>query len=866
MPPRPVAGNPAYVAPRPRGRHAAILAELNPPQLEAVETLEGPLLILAGAGSGKTRVVTRRIANLIAHGVPPWTILAVTFTNKAAGEMRRRVEELVGTGGVWLSTFHSFCARLLRREAAALDLSPDYTIYDEGDARDVLKRILKPLDLDKKKFSPAVLKRAVSDFKNRGLTPDDVPQNSWRARIIHQVYTAYAETLRRNHALDFDDLLLHALRLFQTRGEVLERWQRRFRYLLVDEYQDTNACQYELIKLLGRAHGNVCVTGDPDQSIYAWRGADVRNILSFERDFPNAKVVRLEQNYRSTANILAAADAVIAHNTERKKKKLWTEKEAGQKGEVLAAEDDEMEAYAVAARIGELVAQKGRSFGELAVFYRTNAQSRALETAFIQATLPYQLVGGTAFYERREVKDVLAYLRLAVNPRDDAAFLRTVNVPKRGVGQTTVEKLAARAAELGLPLAETVGRPEVLAAFRPQTRRGLTEFAAVLKKLRQAEKRPVAPVVRIALEKSGLLKSLEDTAEEDRLANLEELVNAAAAYDAEHAGEARQAGADKDDKDGSKSRKNNKAADIENENPAAGAEQEAERAGTLAGFLEEIALVADVDRYEEDHDRVTLMTLHSAKGLEFPVVFIVGLEEGLFPLGRRPAVPDEGEDLDKALAREETSAKRQEEEERRLFYVGVTRAREELYLTHARFRRRYGYGETAVPSRFLDEIPPELLTGDVRRGRAGDDIFTVEDEDDDTKGNAAFTAFERQVRTAQTGGRRKRYAGNFHGRNYHSRSGRPLVHSKPSSRRARGKTRPEATGKPAEKEPFPDGELSQLDGPGYEVGDAVEHSKFGRGVVVSFSGSGQNVKVRVRFKRAGPRLLLVRLAGLKRVR
>lgn len=801
-----------------------ILADLNPPQREAVETLDGPLLILAGAGSGKTRVVTRRIANLIRHGVPPWAILAITFTNKAAGEMRRRVEDLTGpAGGVWISTFHSFCARILRRDGPEMGLSPDFTIYDEDDAKEILRKIVKDLDLDEKRHKPAAMKRVISDFKNRGLSPDDVPQNSLDNRILQKIYAIYAQALRRNQALDFDDLLLDAVRLFRGRPDVLERRRNRFAYILVDEYQDTNGCQYELVKLLGLPRGNVCVTGDPDQSIYAWRGADVRNILSFERDFPNARVVRLEQNYRSTPDILAVAQAVIQNNVERKEKGLWTDNVSGAKPRLLAVADEYEEAATVVRLVKEAAETGRRKFGDIAVFYRTNAQSRILETAFLESGVPYQLVGGTAFYERREVKDALAWLRLTVNSKDDGAFLRAVNAPRRGVGKASLDQLAQRAGENAVSLLEAAGNDAFLSAFRPAARKGLGQMAQRLASLRTMPAKPVSAVVRAAVETSGLLKDLLDSNEDDRVLNLEELVNAAAAYDAAQ------------DELAGKSVKTDVAPD---DPSAADAIADAARAGTVAGFLEQIALIADADHVSEDADRATLMTLHTAKGLEFPLVFIVGMEDGLLPLIRKGgqggqfADPEKftGEDLD-------AEELKRTEEERRLFYVGVTRAREELILLRTFVRRRYGFTEMAIPSRFLSEIPEELLDQAAKRRnkpQPADACAFTDSKVDEEAGFAdergasdfaqaeddAFSAFEAEIRT----------------------------------------------GSALQAHQAEDDDFSQLEGPGYEVGDNVRHPKFGRGTVLEISGGGLNLKVLVRFSKVGAKLLQVRTAKLERIR
>ena len=599
-----------------------IFSNLNPPQLEAVKTIEGPLLILAGAGSGKTRVVTRRIANIMASGARPWEVLAITFTNKAAGEMKRRVEDLVGQSGAWISTFHSFCARVLRREAEALGYSRDFTIYDDEDSMGIVKEVLKEMGVDKedKRLGARTVRQEISGFKNKVLTPDDVPDGMFHERLIKQAYVGYEKELRKNAAFDFDDLLIQTVMMFRNRPDILERYQDRFKYVLVDEYQDTNACQYHLIKSLGSKHRNVCATGDPDQSIYGWRGADVRNILSFEKDFPEAKIVKLEQNYRSTKMILKAADAVIENNVERKPKSLWTENDDGDAITLLQTSDEQMESYQVARKISDHV-RAGKMYNDIAVFYRTNAQSRAVETALIQSAIPYQLIGGTAFYERREIKDALSYLRLIVNPKDDAAFHRIVNVPRRAVGDAAVEQIEIEANRTGRSLLETLDGPDAeafISTFKGKAKSGIIQFARLMDTLRAMPQYPVANALRTLLEESGLRDSFEDAGEKERVENLNELVNAAAEFDRENDPE--------------------KTRIPEGLPPEPGAfdglEELTERNASLAGFLENSALLSPTDKLDPNQDRVTLMTLHMAKGLEYPIVFLTGLEEGLLPLVR----------------------------------------------------------------------------------------------------------------------------------------------------------------------------------------------------------------------------------------
>jgi DNA helicase-2/ATP-dependent DNA helicase PcrA len=801
-------------APRPE-----ILADLNEPQREAVTTLSGPLLILAGAGSGKTRVVTRRIACLIANGVRPWEILAITFTNKAAGEMRRRVEDLVGASGVWLATFHSFCARILRREAGVLQLSPDFSIYDVDDTAAVLRDVLRAMHLDDRRYTPGVLRQTISRLKAAAVGPDDMEAGSFHQRCVQQVYEEYQRILKKNQALDFDDLLLRGVDLLRGHEEVLRRYRERFRHLLVDEYQDTNGCQYELVKLLGQAHRNVCATGDPDQSIYAWRGADVQNILSFEKDFPEAKVVRLEQNYRSTGRILAVASAVIRHNQDRKEKDLWSEKAEGEKVVLITAENDDAERkdsepVEVATQV-KRQADDGRSYREIAVFYRTNAQSRALETAFIRAGIPYQLVGGTPFYERREVKDALAYLRLIVNPADDVSFARIVNVPRRGLGDATLDPLAKEAARRNGPLFDVLADGKWLEReIKPKPRAELVRFAGLITGWRGPPAGPVRPLVVRVLEESGLLGWLKGAGEDERSENLEQLVNAAAEYDERCTVNSPRAG------------------EPPPEPGAYDGLEDLQAQGSLSGFLENAALVQPTDALAGDAERATLMTLHMAKGLEFPVVFITGLEDGLLPLMRSArGARDEG-DYDPDAER------RALEEERRLFYVGVTRAQERVFLLHARFRMKYGHSERTVPSRFLAEIPHQLLDRQDTLRMAGlleaERAFVRRGER--KHGARSFEEFEKELDEFEADGPKARA---------------PKLPADPVPVGAAGREL--------------DRETSQDDFAGLDVGDRVHHPKFGEGQVVELRGSGLDAKARILFGRAGSKLILLSHARLRKL-
>jgi DNA helicase-2/ATP-dependent DNA helicase PcrA len=640
----------------------ALLRDLNPPQREAVTAGDGPLLVLAAAGSGKTRVIAHRIAHLVGvRGVDPRHVLAVTFTNKAAGEMRRRVEALLAPIGLeppLVATFHAACVRILRRHARHVGYAPQFTIYDEDDRAALVKECMRAEGLDDPALTPSAVVHRLSAAKNQMLSPDDVERvaRGPREERLAAVYRRYQARLLASGAVDFDDLLLLTVRLLDENPEVLGWYRARWQHMLVDEYQDTNRAQYRIIRLLTGEPGNVCVVGDPDQSIYKWRGADVRNILDFERDYPGTQVVRLEQNYRSTKRILAAAGAVIANNTSRRDKALWTENEEGERPALYRAWDEHEEANFVAQRVLG-VRGEGRAWSDVAVFYRTNAQSRVLEDALRRSGIPYVIVGGVRFYERKEIKDTLAYLRLVANPADDVAFLRAVQEPGRGVGRTSLARLQEVAGREGRALLAQAAAPPPDVGGKP--RRSLEEFAALMARLREERAGTTLPAfidrVLAACGYREALKAERSSEAEARLENLEELI--AAAEDFERSAPARAEGG-----------------------PPA----------VLEGFLDQVALVSDVDELEEGARAVTLMTLHAAKGLEFPAVFLTGMEEGVFPHAR--SLHDTA-DI---------------EEERRLCYVGFTRARTRLFLSFALHRRLSGYG-VGEPSRFLAEIPEDDL-------------------------------------------------------------------------------------------------------------------------------------------------------------
>ena len=725
-----------------------LLAQLNPMQQQAVRHGSGPLLLLAGAGSGKTRALTHRIAWLVReHGVRPWNILAVTFTNKAAGEMKERLEELLGGDeGVWVSTFHAACVRVLRQEIEALGFNRHFTIYDDQDQERLLKTLLKEAGIEEKTLKPRTLAAAIDRAKNQALWPEDYPAEDYASEQIGKLYALYQQRLQQANALDFGDLLMLTVRLFEEHPDVLGKYQRRFEHILVDEFQDTNQIQYKLIHMLAGGHGNLCVVGDDDQSIYRWRGAEIGNILGFERDYPGCTTIRLEQNYRSTGTILDAAGAVVARNLGRKEKSLWTDNPPGEPLTLETLPDDRDEAAYVAGEITRLK-RNGRHLRDIAVFYRTNAQSRGLEEALRNERIPYAMFGGVKFYMRMEVKDILAYLRLLANPADSVSARRIINVPPRGIGAVTVAKIAAYETEAG----------GFLSACRMALDQGALKGAAAGKVLAFVE------LIETFRQRSATTPYPQLTAE------LIEETDYGPQLRQERTDEARNR--------------------IENlEQLLAGMEEHYGREGTLDDYLEQVALITDVDSYDPSLDRVSLMTLHAAKGLEFPVVFMVGMEEGLFPHSRTSGMD---EDL---------------EEERRLCYVGMTRAMDKLYLTHARRRRIFGDYQFNPPSCFLQEIPTEFL-----------------------------------ARTNPTG---------LH---------RPASHNLAS---LFDQPAPEI----AEEDAFADEEDVRMvpdAEDGLRLGMQVRHVKFGVGTVRRVEGQGENQKVIVYFHRFGPKKLLVKFAGLE---
>jgi len=763
-------------------RSMSIYDTLNEPQREAVLHTDGPLLILAGAGSGKTRVLTHRIAYLIdERGVNPWNILAITFTNKAAEEMRQRVDSLVSFGAesIWVSTFHSACVRILRRFIDRLGYDNRFTIYDTDDQKTLMKEVCRKVDIDTKVYKERNLLAAVSSAKNEMILPDEFELNAggdFGQLKIAKVYREYEAQLKANNALDFDDLLVKTVQLLETQPDVLEYYQERFRYIMVDEYQDTNTVQFRLVRLLAGKYRNLCVVGDDDQSIYKFRGANIRNILDFEHEFPDAHVVRLEQNYRSTGNILNAANGVIRNNRNRKEKTLWTDNGDGEKIQLRQFDTAFDEAEYIAEDIKKEV-QEGASYNDSAVLYRTNAQSRLFEEKFIAMNIPYKIVGGINFYARREIKDLLAYLKTVDNGQDDLAVRRIINVPKRGIGLTTINRIQESADEREIGFYEALLAPDLIPGVGRSASK-LDSFAALIEYFKgQTEKESITDLLREIIEKTGYVESLEaeDKVEaESRIENIDELVNKAAAYEEDC--------------------------------------QDRGEEASLSGFLEEVALVADIDSLDEDQDYVVLMTLHSAKGLEFPHVYLAGMEDGLFP-SYMTITSDDNEDL---------------EEERRLCYVGITRAEEKLTLTCARRRMVRGETQFNKMSRFIKEIPMELIDTGNRKIEEGTQI-PVQNTYSHAKEAFRARPFASQFSASQSSGK--------------TTGKQPFSSLQKGSQILAGKS----------------GSLS------YQVGDRVRHTKFGEGTVLEIKEGGRDYEVTVEFDSAGVRKMFAMFARLVKV-
>lgn len=739
----------------------SIYDTLNTEQKEAVFHTEGPLLILAGAGSGKTRVLTHRIAYLIeGKGVNPWNILAITFTNKAAGEMRERVDNIVGFGSesIWVSTFHSTCVRILRRFIDRLGYDNNFTIYDADDQKTVMKDVCRYLQIDTKNFKERALLNTISSAKDQMILPEEFKLQAggdFRQQKIAQVYEEYEKTLKSNNALDFDDLLVKTVQLLETQPDVLEYYQERFRYIMVDEYQDTNTVQFKLISILAGKYKNLCVVGDDDQSIYKFRGANIKNILNFEQEFEDAKVIKLEQNYRSTSNILDAANAVISHNVGRKDKKLWTENGKGEKIKFREFDNAYDEAEYIVGDIRENVEKGFCTYHGNAILYRTNAQSRMFEERFVTANIPYKVVGGVNFYARKEIKDLLAYLKTVDNGKDDLAVKRIINVPKRGIGATTINRVQENAVERGISFYDALCSVDLIPGIGRASSK-LESFVALIEHLKQrTEETSIAGLMDEIIEMIGYEEYLSAEGDEEaeaRMENIDELKNKIVAYEES----------------------------CENEKP------------TLSGFLEEVALVADIDSLDENSDYVVLMTLHSAKGLEFPCVYLAGMEDGLFPSYMTITADDPMEI----------------EEERRLCYVGITRAKQELTMTYARRRMVHGETQYNKMSRFLKEVPMHLLsTGNKFR----------KEEIEIPKSTAYMQAKQ-----------------SFHAKAFQT--------------------------------PKPVQQFGKVNGgPGYDVGDRVKHIKFGEGLVIGMTAGGRDYEVTVQFDNVGVKKMFATFAKLQKI-
>ncbi|MFT8459656.1 MAG: DNA helicase PcrA [Liquorilactobacillus ghanensis] len=742
-----------------------LLSGLNDKQQEAVRQTEGPLLVIAGAGSGKTRVLTHRVAYLIeAIGVNPWNILAITFTNKAAREMRERVSQLLGDAAqdVWVSTFHALCVRILRRDIDKLGYQRAFTIVGTSEQRTLMKRVLAELNLDSKKFDPRALLGVVSQAKNQLLTPKEFAKQATSVfdKTAAQAYQLYQQGLEQNQAVDFDDLIMLTLQLFDQEPEILQYYQRKFLYLHVDEYQDTNQAQYELVTKLAAGSHNLCVVGDADQSIYGWRGADMRNILDFEKDYPNARVVKLEQNYRSTKVILQAANDVIKNNINRKAKKLWTENNKGDRIHYYRAQTANDEAYFVIRQIQQLKQQQAFHYSDFAVLYRTNAQSRTIEEAFIKSNIPYRIVGAHKFYDRKEILDVLAYLQLVTNPADSLSFNRIVNEPKRGIGNTSLEKLADLAAQQQISLLEAAQNP-TLANISGKAARELVKFATMINQLHQLQQEVnVTELTEAILDHSGYraaLKATRNLENQSRLENLDEFLSVTQQFDQHW-------------------------------------QPETEESDQFVDFLADLALMSDQDSLAENSDEVALLTLHAAKGLEFPVVFLVGLEEGIFPLGRASFNENELE------------------EERRLAYVGITRAKKELFLTNALARMLYGRQQTNPVSRFIKEIEPELLVSENQQATA----TTI----------SSWTQRSHMTNKKNSVSSRKTFA------NGPRQTAQPVTQGTGAERNS------------------------------WQIGDKVWHKAWGTGTIVKVNGTGEDLELDIAFTGKGIKRLLAAFAPI----
>lgn len=751
-----------------------LLEKLNDRQAEAVKSYSGPLLVLAGAGSGKTRVLTYRIAYLIEHaGVSPHHILAITFTNKAASEMKERVDALLGAVSekMWVSTFHSSCVKILRREITHLNYDSNFVIYDSSDQQTLVKQCLKELNIDDKKYPPRAVISAISQVKNKLWEPHTYEKRAYDfyQETIAKIYRLYQSKLKHNNALDFDDLIMKTVELFQLFPDILDQYQERFQYIMVDEYQDTNHAQYRLINMLAAKYRNLCVVGDDDQSVYHFRGADIQNILDFERDYPEAKVVRLEQNYRSTKSILEVANEIIRNNSGRKEKRLWTENPSGYPISLYTAQDEHQEAYYVAKNVIYEHDRKERPYTDFAVLYRTNAQSRVIEDIFMRNNIPYTIVGGLKFYERKEIKDVMAYLKVISNPADSISLQRIINVPRRGIGDASIAKAAEYARDHQVTLFRAFGMAEEISTLAARIAKPMSQFTRFIEEMQELKyNSSVTELAREVLTRSGYLQELE----------------------AEHTIEAETR--------------------IENLNEFLAVTDEFDKGinGSLEEFLAGVSLVADIDNLDEKTEAVVLMTLHSAKGLEFPVVYMIGMEEGVFPHSRSML---ENTEL---------------EEERRLCYVGVTRAREELHMLHAAQRNLYGNYMHNMPSRFLKEIPDHLLR---------------------------HTGIEGPRSYSETGGSKTGFS------SFGSSGGSSSLNNGISSSGSIGGLGATTPSRAAT------GNAPKISGEDFVLGEKVEHGKWGQGVIVSVKGEGLDAEVSIAFPGVGIKKLIARYAPIKKI-
>lgn len=745
---------------------SALLAKLNKEQREAVEYTEGPLLIMAGAGSGKTRVLTHRIAYLIEKGVMPWHVLAITFTNKAAREMRERIVKLLGPEGndVWASTFHALCVRILRRHADKLGYNRAFTIADTGDQRTLMKRVIAEMNVDPKQYDPRMILGKISNAKNELKTPKQLAQEAGNPvdEITARAYDAYQNGLQRNQAMDFDDLIMLTIQLFNENKDVLAEYQKKFQYIHVDEYQDTNDAQYTLVNMLAREHHNLCVVGDSDQSIYGWRGANIENIMNFEKDYPDAHVTMLEQNYRSTKTILAAANQVIKNNGYRKDKNLWTENDQGEKIHYYRGQSENDEARYVVAQIQDLMKEANYQYGDFAVLYRTNAQSRVMEETLVKANVPYTIVGGHKFYDRKEIKDMLAYLTLVANGADTISLERVINEPKRGIGSGSLTKLRLFAQDNGWSELEAAMNVDVANDISSRARGAIGGFATTIQKLQAiAGDSTVTELTEQILDTTGYKAALQASRSlesETRLENIQEFLSVTQKFDESYDAE----GSDSGDR--------------------------------IVDFLADLALVSDQDDVAEEPAQVTLMTLHAAKGLEFPVVFLIGMEDGIFPLSRAM------EDHD------------QLEEERRLAYVGITRAKQRLFITNAFSRMLYGRPQRNPQSRFIEEIEPDLLQMDNRTNPGESSVTSLR------------TPFDRRTASAMS----------------------TTYHQKTSSSVSVN------SGTGADKQ-------------AWRTGDKVTHKKWGTGTVVKINGTGEDMELDIAFPQEGVKRLLAAFAPITKV-